>query len=668
MAGGLVTGVIEDFVMLSTASVFAAVLLLTSFQPKSVAELLSCDISRERASSIDMAGFAANGRQTVTGRIWSDRASQISYSEAWQVDSTRIQRDGSVWFDPNGLPTRYESRRMRGVQRDTARVELSTRGGLLVPNVFDAATLMLVAQCAWHQPDRRVITVMGDTITVREAFSLQLTRPDTTPKQVTLYEVSIKGVNSYYSKVWLDEGGEMFATRFLNAADIYLPTAWRASATRLLLATAEAAEPRMRETARLLGRTPASGVVFVNVRVLDVERARILEGMSVLVQGSTIRSIQPSATMVAPPGAELVDGTMATLIPGLFDLGRGTFPDPEFDASGRRQLASGVTSLQMVFADTVFTPRNIRRIESGIMLAPRVFPACTLDGWYPDSVNGAVPPRRTRRGQVRNVGDVRQLISACARLGMRWTMLHENLPADLTGPAIRESRRLGMRVTGNRLRGRTTLELIEAGFDQFQHSLQVIASFVEHDSSAFAWWFHRSGGINPFWSSSLPALNLASDEVQTLIQTMARRSIGTLSTLCVYPPANRGLTRDTTLDRASFVQLQKLMVALRDAGAPVFAATDGACSIVDELELLRDGGFTTRELLRMATIDAAEMVGRRNELGSISVGKSADLVLVAGNPLEDLSSLRNVKAVMKGGVLITDIPALQAALPFLRGR
>lgn len=415
----------------------------------------------------------------------------------------------------------------------------------------------------------------------------------------------------------------------------------------------------MRVTAEALGRRSEAGVVIMNTAVLDVERGTTRSGMTVFIKDSTIHAIEPGGACVAPPGVLTIDGRGFVLLPGLWDLDDRA-PDPEFDASGRRRLAAGVTRVQHVAAGTLFTPLTSRRIAGDGQVGPRLFMACTLDGWYPDNVNGAVPDRRTARGQVRDTSAVRPTLQACARHGMRWAMRNDNLPAALVRVAIEEARRLGMRVTGNRLRGWTSEELIAAGLDHFEHSLQVGASFVEHDSSANAWWRHQRGGINPFWTggAALSQLDLSAPAVTDLVRAMAERRIGTRSTLCVYPPVNRVAPHDTTHDRVSFTKLQELMKVLHHAGAPIYAATDGACDAAAELALLHAGGIGAADLIRIATIEAAAAVGVEHQPGSVAVGKLADVILVEGDPVADLSALRRIVAVMKHGVLYSDMPAL----------
>jgi hypothetical protein len=356
-------------------------------------------------------------------------------------------------------------------------------------------------------------------------------------------------------------------------------------------------------------------------------------------------------------------------MPGLWDL-----DDKEdaldTDERGRRRLAEGVTTVRMLFADTIFSPMRARRIDAGAQLAPRMILGCALDGWYPDTVAGASPQRRQVGGQVRTTAVVDRVLNRCAGLGTRWIMLNANLPRELTGPAIERAHQLSLAVTGEQLRGRGTSDLIAAGYDQFEHLLQPLSSFVSSDRDSVAWLLHRRGGITTFWANGaeLARLDLHSPTMRQVIATMARKRIGVTTTLCVYPPANRGLPHDTTWDRAAQTKLQEFAVVLHRAGVPVLVATDGACAIQTELGLLSAAGFTNSELLSMATIGAARAVGRDRDFGSIAVGKRADLVLIDGDPLANLSSLKNVIAVMKDGILYSNVDSLRADRPFLLPR
>ena len=101
----------------------------------------------------------------------------------------------------------------------------------------------------------------------------------------------------------------------------------------------------------------------------------------------------------------------------------------------------------------------------------------------------------------------------------------------------------------------------------------------------------------------------------------------------------------------SFDNLLKMIKALYDAGITIVPGTDAmpGFSYHKELEHYVSAGIPAAEVLRMATITSAKVTGSGNELGSIQAGKLADLILVDGNPAENISDIRRVELTIKDG-------------------
>jgi len=116
--------------------------------------------------------------------------------------------------------------------------------------------------------------------------------------------------------------------------------------------------------------------------------------------------------------------------------------------------------------------------------------------------------------------------------------------------------------------------------------------------------------------------------------------------------------------RASFAKLQALVADLHAHAVRIVAGTDGSgLSLVRELELYVDAGFTPAAALGTATLDAARVVGVEAATGSIAPGKTADLVLVDGDPSRRIGDLRHTRWVMMAGRLM-DADALRATAGF----
>ncbi|SDC44017.1 Amidohydrolase family protein [Sphingomonas sp. YR710] len=116
--------------------------------------------------------------------------------------------------------------------------------------------------------------------------------------------------------------------------------------------------------------------------------------------------------------------------------------------------------------------------------------------------------------------------------------------------------------------------------------------------------------------------------------------------------------------RASWAKMVELLGRMRKAGVPIVAGTDGSgIEIIHELEIYTSAGFTPAEALAAATIVPAKLVGQDQHTGSIKVGKTADLVLVEGDPSVRIGDLRQTRVVMLDGKLL-DADALRSAAGF----
>ena len=123
---------------------------------------------------------------------------------------------------------------------------------------------------------------------------------------------------------------------------------------------------------------------------------------------------------------------------------------------------------------------------------------------------------------------------------------------------------------------------------------------------------------------------------------------------------------DTATAHARLARSLAVTGALHDAGVPIVAGTDEGVpgfSVYRELELYVIAGFTPMDALRAATAVPAKAMHMDKELGTIEVGKRADLLVLDANPLENIANIRTVRLVMKGGMLF-DSAALFRAIGF----
>jgi len=624
--------------------------------------------------------FRPGARTTGEIRMWLDSPNRVRYAETFDGKPASV-REGEIDIAPDATWQRFEWRSyvdggLRNTQSaerigdsaiavrgEARRAELLPAGTLRLPKSIPSAALAVMAQCALARGGEGFPTAQFGVVRMNKAVTTKV-RVSGKPKTVDLYALSADSVPDL-SHIWLDAQQRLFADPY---ADIGygLPPNWTPAVQPLLLAEADAAAPRMRQTASALYARPDAGIVFTHARLIDVEHGTATDNMSVFVRGARIAAIGPDSTIKQPAGATVVDVAGKTLMPGLWDFNPGYYTNEIgaiYDEGWRNTLSRGVTSLFEIHGDTNFAPQIVRRLERGEQVGPRLLTTCAIFGWVPDLIDGAVSRFRDAPNQVRNREDLRRIIVRCAAQGRKWVNTYSTFPPELLPAVIEEGHARGLRVMN-------TSASVGGGAARNvgTHIAQALFSVVSIDTNRTDWQLGRVGGAAQFWAygRAVPDLDLDSPAVRAVVERFAGGRLPTGTSLCVYPPTNRYMrAHDTTWDAATSKKLTEFVRLVHRAGATFLPGTEGACSLRQELQLLSQSGISNAELLASVTIGTARFAELDREVGSIAVGKRADIIVVDGDPLARLEDLDHVTMVMRDGALFRDLPALRAPLPFL---
>jgi enamidase len=243
------------------------------------------------------------------------------------------------------------------------------------------------------------------------------------------------------------------------------------------------------------------------------------------------------------------------------------------------------------------------------------------------------------------------------------------------GAAIDEAHKRGMKVTGH-LCSVTYGEAASLGIDNLEHGFAASTDFVatkQPDQCP-----GQGGG-----QQTISALDPESPQFKQLVKTLIDRKVALTSTLTVFetftpgrpmPPGVEVLVQDlrdqytqvyqrTSQTQRSnyttlFPKMMQLELAFARAGGMLVAGTDptGSGGVIPgysnqrQLELLVEAGFTPVEAIQIGTLNGAKYLGRDQRIGSIAIGKQADLVLVNGNPALRIADVRNVETVFRHGI------------------
>jgi imidazolonepropionase-like amidohydrolase len=438
---------------------------------------------------------------------------------------------------------------------------------------------------------------------------------------------------------------------------------------------------------------------FVHVNLVPMTGEVILEDHAVLVQGSRIIAIGPTAQVPVPKYAAVIDGVGAYVMPGLADMHVHSTGDwvagHDWPVSPLRlYLANGVTTVRDCgHTGDISLPLRWRdEIDTGNLDGPTIYTTGSV--FHGD-----------HRGRIYQ-GVVQEQLDQ----GYDFIKLRDVRSADQFFLVADEVDRAGVYMASH-VPFRVGLDsALSAGLDEIAHVEELYFEILEidtHGAQVDEDWIVRI--VNAmFQLYGTPPGSFDADEVERLVKELHGASIATTvdrvrsagvpvgTTMVVNNPqvefdpaaflghpANRYLSRsildmvrkgETKIQRAledigpeyqylasvKYAADKLALKTLRGAGVPVLLGTDSGSylpiipgfSVHVELRILTENGFTPYEAIAAATANAARVVEAMTgeaDMGTIEVGKRADLILIGGNPLEDVSSISDPLGVMASG-------------------
>ena len=481
-------------------------------------------------------------------------------------------------------------------------------------------------------------------------------------RRVTLY--AITGLGFQPTNVWLDEDGDTFA--ILDGFSSLVRAGWEPAVEALRDEQNRKDALRRAELARQLRRMPTSPLVIQHANLFEAESGRMRGGTTVIVSQNRITAVGPDGSLAIPPGAERIDASGRALLPGLWDM--HTHPDLD---DGALFLAAGITSIRDMAAEAD-KPQRLRVFDTGEALGPRVTFAGIIDGRGPFQAPTQV--------LVSNESEARAAVQAMAEAGLPMVKIYSSVDPQLVRVIVDEARRHGMRVGGHVPAFMTAEQAVRAGYDEIQHMNMLFLNFLFDEVKDT-----RTPARFTAVAERAPDIDLRSERVQRFLALLKERKVtidptlGAFEALFTDRPGQVSAVYAAVADRmpvlvrrgflegglpvpegsdaryrAAFRAMQQMLMALRRAGIPFVAGTDAMAgfSLARELELYVQAGVPAAEVLRIATLEAARLAGRGNELGSIAPGKLADMIIVDGDPSLNISDVRRLRMVVKDGTLL----------------
>lgn len=567
----------------------------------------------------------------------------------WKIAGTTTY-GGAVaeHFAYSSSVARWESTSEQGTSR-TAR--------LYVPKDASPWRLGFFARALLNAPGHQMAALPSGALRLERLRRIDTGRPDIV---ATLYRLSGADLSPDY--VVLDSDGRLFA--HLASGGIAVRQGFENLEPQLRALVLTLQRDRATELQRKLSHRFGGPVHIENVRVFDSRTGRVGEPGSVIIKGDRIAEV--AGGMKARAGETVIDAEGGTLVPGLFNMHMHDSID-----SGLMLIATGVTSVRDMGNDNLSLPALVSAIDAGSLAGPRITMAGLIEGRSPYSA---------RIGRVAStLPEALEAVRWYAEHGYRQIKLYSSVDPDWVKPLVDEARRLGMRTTGHVPAFSSADRVIREGFSDIAHVNQLMLSWLlnpaEDTRSAF-----RITAL-----SRAKELDLASKPVRETLALMKEHDVRLDTTIMVFErlllsragkdPAGdvsyighmpvghqRVLRSDFTKVKdaaeaeayqAAFERMLSLLKLLHEQGIQLMPGTDDIIEtgfgLHRELELYAQAGIPPGEVLQLATLKAAQYLGTDQSVGSIETGKLADFFLVPGDPTSDISKVRNVRMVVRGG-------------------
>ena len=413
----------------------------------------------------------------------------------------------------------------------------------------------------------------------------------------------------------------------------------------------------------------AQVTVLAGGRLIDGYGGPPIENAVIVIDGNTIRTVGTQSTVRIPDGAKVIDTNGFTMMPGLMDmhvhlmiLGHGDYDhwfktyasqwrDVVMPISAKELLMAGVTTARDLGAPLEDIVAVKKRIEADEIPGPRLF----VSGPF---LQHTAPPLEAKfRWEVHGADDARKKVDIVADGGADVIKMidQDQMTMDEVKAIVDQAHKRGKTVAAHAHRSEEIRRGLQARVDCFEHTGLATKPGYEEDLLQAM----RERNATLYWCPTLEGLylfDLTSKFPERIDDQRLKKDLPPE----MYKDVYTSLQPVSHLDYFRLVPrrlptLPNKFKQLRDSGVTIIVGTDSGIplnfhfdSTWRELKTMVDLGMPPMDAIRAATYWPAQLLKQPN-LGTVAAGKLADVIVVDGDPLTDMTALRNIVHVVKNG-------------------
>lgn len=408
----------------------------------------------------------------------------------------------------------------------------------------------------------------------------------------------------------------------------------------------------------------AQTVLLENITLVDVKNLELKVGQTVALDGDRISAIYDTGSKKRPADSTALDMKGLYLLPGLIDahVHHATEPEGGDNATVTQQrlralLRGGVTTVRDMGGDVRVLTGLKRQAELDLIQSPDIYYSVIIGGpeFFSDprtvaSARGKTPGDTDWMRSVNAQTDFDALMLRTLGTGATGIKIYAKVPAELMPKLSAAAKKHGVRVWAHAYVGPAKpADAVQAGVEVISHAPDLAATVI----SSYENWRRKDLPV----SDDVKKASFDGANYLPLLTQMKQQGTMLDATLTIFHQLQQ-----RNLNAATIYQHGVLLTRLaHQQGIKIVAGTDYLTDkagldypmVHQEMQLLvEQAGLTPLEAIQAATLHGAEAIGIVDKVGSIEVGKKANLMILSADPTKSISNSRQISHVIKNGQFV----------------